>query len=193
MDKILLASKSPRRIEMLKKYYDIDSISSDIEEDIRTNLLPEEMVMSIALKKALNILEKNQFENTIVIAADTIVFDDNILGKPKNYNDAFEMLKALSGKTHKVFTGFALIHSNKDIKIIDYDVTEVEFIEMDDNLIKKYLGTNEYVDKAGAYGIQGFGEILVKKINGPYSNVVGLPISKINYYLKKYFLFDLLK
>lgn len=193
MDKLLLASKSPRRIEMLNKYYEIDSITSNVKEEINTTLLPEEMVMSIALKKALDVLENNKLEDTIVIAADTIVFSNVILGKPKDYYDAYEMLKNLSNKSHKVFTGFALLHSNNDIKVIDYEVTEVEFIELDESLIERYLATNEYMDKAGSYGIQGYGEILVKRINGSYSNVVGLPICKISNYLKEYFGFNLLK
>jgi septum formation protein len=191
-DILLLASKSPRRIEMLSKYCELEIFSPDIEEDIAKFLSVEEAVMSIALKKALNVLDKNKFKNTIVLSADTVVYKEEILGKPKDKDEAYLMLEKLSGGIHSVFTGYAIIHSDSNTKIVDYEKTDVEFFKLNKEIINKYLRTEEYNDKAGAYGIQGFGELLVKRISGSYSNVVGLPISAINNYLRDIFKFDLI-
>jgi septum formation protein len=114
------------------------------------------------------------------------------MGKPKNYEDGFEMIKYLSGKEHKVFTGICIIDMVTNKKVVDYEQTIVEFNVLSDEQIIKYLNTGEYKDKAGSYGIQGYGELLVKKINGCYNNVKGLPLSKLNYLLKKHFSLELL-
>src|SRR5690606_28176532 len=114
------------------------------------------------------------------IAADTIVYLNGIMGKPKNIDEAFHMLKSLSGKTHSVFTGICIIDTETNKKVVDYEKTIVEFNELSDEFIEKYLQTGEYTDKAGAYGIQGYGELLVKRIEGCYNNVKGLPITKLN-------------
>jgi septum formation protein len=179
MDRILLASKSPRRIEILGKYCELDIVPAQIEEVCHTRMRPEEFVMALSLKKALHIAVKDG-KKGLIIAADTIVYKEEILEKPKDRSDAFRMLKVLSGAIHYVYTGFSIIDEEIPLRIIDYDVTEVEFYNHSDDMINSYLDTGEFADKAGAYGIQGFGELLVKSIKGSYSNVVGLPIGKIN-------------
>ena len=184
---IILASKSPRRREILENTKVRFSIEeSQIDEVIKLNELPKETVMRLAYEKALDVANRNR--NSLVIGADTIVvINDTILGKPKDDIEAFSMLKLLSGKTHYVITGFALINLSLDKKIIDCQVSQVTFKELSEQCIKDYLQTKESLDKAGAYGIQGYGGLLVKNIQGDYFNIVGLPISRLSDLLKKYF------
>lgn len=194
MDKLLLASKSPRRIEMLRKYTtDLMIEAPSVDEIVNGRFKPEELVMAIALKKAVSIIQNGHYEDTIILGADTVVYCDRIIGKPRDRDEAYTILKDLSGKTHKVFTGFALMHSNNNKSVIDFEETDVTFEDLTDKMIINYLNTNEYSDKAGAYGIQGYGELLVNSINGSYPNVMGLPINKINRYLWEIYKFDLLK
>ena len=184
---IILASKSPRRREILENTKVRFSIEeSQIDEVIKLNELPKETVMRLAYEKALHVANRNR--NSLVIGADTIVvINDTILGKPKDDIEAFSMLKLLSGKTHYVITGFALINLSLDKKIIDCQVSQVTFKELSEQCIKDYLQTKESLDKAGAYGIQGYGGLLVENIQGDYFNIVGLPISKISDCLKDHF------
>ena len=184
---IILASKSPRRREILENTKVRFSIEeSQIDEVIKLNELPKETVMRLAYEKALDVANRNR--NSLVIGADTIVvINDTILGKPKDDIEAFSMLKLLSGKTHYVITGFALINLSLDKKIIDCQVSQVTFKELSEQCIKDYLQTKESLDKAGAYGIQGYGGLLVENIQVDYFNIVGLPISKISDCLKDHF------
>ena len=184
---IILASKSPRRREILENTKVRFSIEeSQIDEVIKLNELPKETVMRLAYEKALDVANRNR--NSLVIGADTIVvINDTILGKPKDDIEAFSMLKLLSGKTHYLITGFALINLSLDKKIIDCQVSQVTFKELSEQCIKDYLQTKESLDKAGAYGIQGYGGLLVENIQGDYFNIVGLPISKISDCLKDHF------
>ena len=184
---IILASKSPRRREILENTKVRFSIEeSQIDEVIKLNELPKETVMRLAYEKALDVANRNR--NSLVIGADTIVvINDTILGKPKDDIEAFSMLKLLSGKTHYVITGFALINLSLDKKIIDCQVSQVTFKELSEQCIKDYLQTKESLDKAGAYGIQGYGGLLVENIQGDFFNIVGLPISKISDCLKDHF------
>lgn len=191
MKKIVLASNSPRRIEMMKKYVDIITYTPDIEEKVNSFDYPQTTVMKVAFEKALNVCLKYK-ENALIIAADTIVYLDEIMGKPKDETEAYKMLSLLSGKTHYVFTGICIIDTESSKKIVDYEKTQVVFNELTEGLIKRYLKTYEYLDKAGAYGIQGYGELLVKEIHGCYNNVKGLPIAKLNNLLSKHFSYDLL-
>lgn len=191
MKKIVLASNSPRRIEMMKKYVDIITYTPDIEEKVNSFDYPQTTVMKVAFEKALNVYLKYK-ENALIIAADTIVYLDEIMGKPKDEAEAYKMLSLLSGKTHYVFTGICIIDTESSKKIVDYEKTQVVFNELTEGLIKRYLKTYEYLDKAGAYGIQGYGELLVKEIHGCYNNVKGLPIAKLNNLLSKHFSYDLL-
>lgn len=184
---IILASKSPRRREILENTKVRFSVEeSHIDEVIKLNELPKETVMRLAYEKALDVA--NHHKESLVIGADTIVvINDTILGKPKDDIEAYNMLKLLSGKTHYVITGFALINLSLDKKIIDCQVSQVTFKELSEQCIKDYLQTEESFDKAGAYGIQGYGGLLVKNIQGDYFNIVGLPISKISDCLKDHF------
>lgn len=188
MEKIILASASPRRIELLRKYnLNPVAVKAEIQEKVVNGEKPEQIVMALAFEKASWV--SNLFNNgEIIIGADTIVvFNDEILGKPKDKDDAFRMLKTLSGNEHCVITGICVIKANSNIKVIDYEKTYVKFRKLSDEKILKYIDTNEPMDKAGAYGIQGFGEVLVEKINGCYTNVVGVPIGKLDEILNKYF------
>lgn len=192
MKKIILASKSPRRIEMLKRYVnDIIIYSPDTEEKVNSFDFPQTTVMKVAFEKALKAYSDCQ-DKGLIIAADTIVYFDKIMGKPKNKGEAYEMLSFLSGKTHYVFTGICIIDTETSKKIVDYEKTKVSFNDFSQDFIKRYLKTNEYLDKAGAYGIQGYGELLVKEIHGCYNNVKGLPLTKLNNLLTKHFSQNLL-
>lgn len=192
MKKIILASKSPRRIEMLKKYCeDIVIYTPETEESVNHDDYPQTTVMKIALEKAnavLNICE----EQGLIIAADTIVYLNKAMGKPLDYDEGYKMIKELSGKSHKVYTGICICDTETNIKVVDYEETEVFFNELTHDHIIKYLNTGEYRDKAGSYGIQGYGELLVEKIDGCYNNVKGLPLTKLNSLLKKHFSTSLL-
>jgi len=190
---IILASGSPRRKELLEKFgLKIKVITSDIEEKVLENESPKQVSMSLALQKCLDVCKKVEGES-IVIAADTIVvYNGTILGKPNNREEAFNMLKLLNNNSHSVFTGISIIKANSNIKVIDYVETKVSFRYISDDKINNYLDTGEYKDKAGSYGIQGIGSVLVDSITGCYSNVVGLPVTKLDILLKKYFDLNLL-
>ncbi|MBB6622668.1 Maf-like protein [Clostridium gasigenes] len=184
--KYILASASERRQELLHRIVnDFDIIISNFDEDsVRVGKNVEEYVIEIAEGKAIDVI-KNINEDAVVIAADTIVtLDNKILGKPKDENHAFEMLKLLSGKTHRVYSAVVVINTkNKKVeKKCLY--TEVKFSEITDEEIKQYIETREPLDKAGSYGIQGYGGIFVEKINGCYYNVVGLPLNSLNKMIK---------
>ncbi|HBI92471.1 MAG TPA: septum formation inhibitor Maf [Terrisporobacter glycolicus] len=188
---IILASKSPRRREILENTKVRFSVKeSQVDEIIKANESPKETVMRLAYEKALDVANNN--EESLVIGADTIVVINNqILGKPKNEEEAYDMIKLLSGKTHYVITGFALINLSLNKKVIDCEVSQVTFKELSEECIKDYLNTKESLDKAGAYGIQGYGGLLVNNIQGDYFNIVGLPISKISDCLKDHFKINL--
>lgn len=192
MGKLVLASKSPRRIELLSKYMsEIEVIESGIRENMDPYSDPREATMSLAFQKAIDVALKVP-EGDIVIGADTVVFMDMILGKPESKLEAKEMLKMLSGKKHKVVTGIAVINRAEGKKIIDNCVTEVEFRCLTEQMIDAYLSVDEYKDKAGSYAIQGIGDVFVKSIDGSYSNVVGLPICLLDEVLKDHFKTSLL-
>jgi septum formation protein len=188
---IILASASPRRKEILENAnVKFDIIKSTIDEVILDQELPSQVVMRLAFEKCMDIASKN--ESDLVIGADTIVVLDNIiLGKPKDKEDATSMIKKLSGKTHQVITGISLVNLNVNKKIIDYVVSNVKFKDLSEEDIKDYIQTNESLDKAGAYGIQGYGAMLVEEIQGDYFNIVGLPISRLSDLLKKHFSINL--
>ncbi len=181
---IILASASPRRKELLSLIFDDFSvIPSTADEVIPQGLDALKVAEHLAKLKAQDIAEQNK--DSLVIGADTcVIIEKEILGKPKNTEDARRMITLLSGKTHLVVTGCCVIVNGKVESFSE--VTEVEFLNLDESEIEDYIATNEPYDKAGAYGIQGKGALLVKKINGDYFNVVGLPVAKLNSYLKKY-------
>lgn len=175
---IILASKSPRRQELLKLMgFDFQVVLREVDESYPPGLSPSEIAVYISEKKAraFDLL----IENEIVITADTIVsLDGKILGKPENEDHAFEMLSELSGKRHDVITGVSLL---KDHKLSTfYELTEVFFKEISAEQIRYYINTCQPMDKAGAYGIQEWiGLVAVDRINGSYSNVVGLPTHRL--------------
>ena len=147
--------------------------------------------MSLAFQKAYDI--SKLYPDKIVIGADTIVvYDGQVLGKPKDNDDAFRILKLLNGNEHNVITGISLIQNSSNIKIVDYESTLVKFRFLSDKEINNYIETFEPMDKAGAYGIQGQGALLVEKINGCYLNVVGLPLVKLDFLLNKFFKISLI-
>lgn len=184
---IILASASPRRKEILqntKLKFEIQK--SDIEEVILENESPESMVVRLAYEKAYDVAQKNK--DKLVIGADTIVaLDNEVLGKPKDKEEAYQRIKKLSNKTHKVITGISLINISHGMVVNDYVVSLVTFKDLSEDSIKDYINTNESLDKAGAYGIQGYGALLVDNIQGDYFNIVGLPISKLSDLLKDHF------
>lgn len=177
---IILASKSPRRKELLSFITtDFSVKSADVDETLPQGITPDKAVEYLSKIKA----EPFKNENDIVIGADTVVaLDGKILGKPRDDADAFATLKMLSGREHSVFTGVSVI---KGDKIETFSVqTKVKMFELTDEEIEEYIATDEPFDKAGSYGIQGKGSLLVEKIDGDYFNVVGLPISRLNRVLK---------
>lgn len=183
---ITLASKSPRRRKLLKSLgLKFHSISVDLNEDILDGEHPILTVKRLSLHKLE--LAKNKIKSGIIITADTIVvLNKEIIGKPKNEKDAFNILKKLSGKTHIVYTGFAIENVDNQKKIIDYEKTKVTFRVLSDDEINEYIKSGSPMDKAGAYGIQDdYGALFVSKINGCYYNVVGLPLQKLFINLKK--------
>lgn len=172
---IILASKSPRRKELLSLITENFVIQiADTDETLPDGITPAKAVEYLSAIKA------QPFNNGVdtVIGADTVVAIDNtILGKPKNRTDAFNMMKMLSGKYHSVFTGVTVI---KPDGVSTFSVeTRVKFFDLTDGEINSYIDTDEPYDKAGGYGIQGKGSLLVEKIEGDYFNVVGLPISRL--------------
>jgi septum formation protein len=182
----VLASASPRRSELLKMAgltFDIEP--SQVEEIYRDHLTPIEYVLENARNKGKVIAE--QYPESIVISADTIVvLEDEILEKPKDRSHARLLLEKLSGKTHQVYTGFGLIQFARKRDRFDYEKTDVTFRELSDQMIQWYIETNEPYDKAGAYGAQGKGTLLIERVNGCFFNVVGLPLSKFFYILNEF-------
>ena len=181
---IVLASQSPRRRELLSKckvpFLDVKPNSDEI---INNDIPLNEAIALLAEEKALSVFER--YPQALIIGADTIVVDNKeILGKPKDEEDAFRMLKRLSGKRHLVITGVALISEEERLRF--YDETVVEFYELSDDMINEYIRSKEPMDKAGAYGIHGNGGLFVKRIEGDFYSVMGLPIARIYKLLQKY-------
>lgn len=174
--KIILASSSPRRIELLKRLkLNFKTIPAEIDENIDEKE-PINHVLTLAELKAKEVFKKSE-KGQVIIAADTIVYYKQIIGKPKDYNDAFKILKTLSGKWHSVYTGVFILFPNEAVSF--YEKTDVKFKRLSNEIIEFYLSSGEAFDKAGAYAIQGLGSILVEKISGDFYNVMGLPISKL--------------
>ena len=181
---MILASNSKRRQEILKDAgFNFKIITSDIEE-ISDKKIITEKILDIAEKKLEQIAKDNK--NEFILAADTVVeLDGKILGKPKDMEEAFSFLKTLSGNTHKVITAYVFKNISKNILIKEVVVSEVKFLELNNEIINWYLDTGEPFDKAGAYGIQGKGRVLVEKINGDYFSIMGFPISNFLENLRK--------
>jgi septum formation protein len=179
--KIILASASVRRQELLKRIIDkFEIIVSDFDEhSINFDSDCSTYVMKLSEGKASTVCDKIKGE-AIVIGCDTIVyFNGKILGKPKDKEEAFSMLKLLSGNIHQVYSGITIVDKSSDKILKDFVCTSVKFDNLSDEHIRKYIEKGEYEDKAGAYGIQGYGGVLVEEIHGCYYNVVGLPLNKL--------------
>ncbi|NRD75995.1 septum formation inhibitor Maf [Bacillus sp. BRMEA1] len=176
MQNLILASSSPRRKELLETLRLSFAISSsDVDESFDPGLPPEEVVMELAERKARAVFKQNSA--AFVIGADTIVVANNqILGKPADEAEAVRMLQSLSGSQHEVFTGVCIVSPSGCTRF--FERTEVTFWELTEHEIRSYVKSGEPFDKAGAYGIQQLGSMLVKKINGDYFTVVGLPVSR---------------
>lgn len=186
---VILASGSPRRSDLMKQVgFEFRISTCNTDESYDDSLSPAEIVMELSLRKADAVFDKEMPEkDTVVVAADTIVAMDNkILGKPKDRNDAIRMLTELSGKKHQVYTGVTLYYYvNGRVFIENFaDCADVYFRELSHETITAYVDSWEPMDKAGAYGIQGLGAILVDKIDGDYYTIVGLPISKVYHSIK---------
>ena len=183
LPKIILASKSPRRQELLR-LMDVDFriVLKEVDESYPGHLSPQEVAIHIATKKAEAFDE--EIGDEVVLTADTIVvIDGQILGKPETPEHAVEMLKTLSGKVHQVITGVCLLHKHQYNKF--FDVSEVFFRKLTDEEITSYVKKYNPLDKAGSYGIQErIGLIGIERINGSYTNVVGLPTEKLYQQLK---------
>lgn len=177
MKKIILASSSPRRKELLTTAgVEFEIHVREVDESIPVGTLPADAAVMTATKKAKAVA--GDFADCIVIGADTIVVcDDKILGKPENSADAARMLRMLSGREHEVITGVCLIKGEEMRSFAK--ISKVKFYELSDDEINAYVATNEPNDKAGAYGIQGLGCTLVEGIEGDYFNIVGLPVASV--------------
>ena len=181
---MILASNSQRRQEILKDAgFNFKVITSNIEETSDKKIITER-ILDIAEKKLEQIAKNNK--NKFILAADTVVeLSGKIFGKPKNREEAFSFLKTLSGQIHRVITAYVFKNISKNILIKEIVVSEVKFFDLDDETINWYLDTGEPFDKAGAYGIQGYGRILVEKINGDFYSIMGFPISNFLENLRK--------
>ncbi len=182
--KIILASASPRRRELLSVIADDFSVfPSSAEEIVPKGTKNKQVAEILAMLKAKDVAQFHK--DAIIIGADTcVIVEDEILGKPENKADAYRMMKMLSGKTHSVITGCYIICDNRTVS---FSVeTRVEFYDLTEDEIENYINSSEPYDKAGAYGIQGKASLFVKGIEGDYFNVVGLPISRLYNELKKY-------
>jgi len=175
--KLILASSSSRRQEILSSLgYKFTVEAADIDETIDKNMTPQETVMGFAVEKAVRVQRKHPGD--VVVGADTLVFlDGEALGKPEDGKKAAEMLRRLSGRHHEVFTGVAVLSLYGSE--VFFARTYVRFYKLTDEFIARYIATGEPMDKAGAYGIQRFGTLLVEGIEGDYFNVVGLPAAEL--------------
>ena len=186
MKHLILASGSPRRRELMSQVgLDFTVVTSDADENIR-EMEPEDYVRELSSIKAQSVLEQYAYkdDSVIVIGSDTIVYHKGeILTKPKDEEDAFRILKSLEGQIHQVYTGVTICSAHKNVSF--YEKTDVWVYDMTDEEIRDYISTGEPMDKAGSYGIQGLFGIYVKGINGDYNNVVGLPVARLFYEMKK--------
>lgn len=188
--KLILASSSPRRRELLSGLgLSFDVISSDVDESFEPGTKPVDVVKELARRKAFAVANqvKGEHSRTLVIGADTIVVHQNqILGKPKDEHKAIQMLKSLQGNTHEVWTAVCVVQTSDLTSKTEAECTQVEFVPLTDEEVQQYVQTGEPMDKAGAYGIQKIGALLVAGIEGDYFTVVGLPVRKTAALLKEF-------
>lgn len=182
---IILASASPRRKELLHKIVDVfEIVPSSINEDYPTEMKKLDVAEYLATRKALSVYESHK--NDTIIGSDTIiVFNNKIYGKPHTKDEAKEMLKEFSNNTHYVVTGVCVVSSKQTLSFSS--ISEVTFYNLSDEEIDNYLEDDEYKDKAGSYAIQGKASLFIKKINGDYNSIIGLPVAELNRILKNFF------
>ena len=182
---LILASKSPRRQELIRFITDdFEVIVSEAEEILPAHIPPEEAPVYLSAVKARAVAA--QYPDRTVIGADTVVIlDSEVLGKPRDKDDAVDMLHALSGRVHTVVTGCCIIHGGRERSFSE--TTRVEFYPLSDREIEEYVATGDPFDKAGSYGIQGKGSLLVKGIEGDFFNVMGLPVARLSRELRGFF------
>ena len=183
---IILASTSPRRKELLGQIglKDYRILSPDVEEVLDEMLPPAQLVEGLSRQKARAVRGRVD-EDDVIIAADTVVsLEGEVLGKPADEMDAFKMLSALSGNRHQVYTGLTVIRGEQ--VVTEHEMTTVTFRDLDPEEIEHYIATGEPMDKAGAYGIQGIGALLVSGIDGDYFNVMGLPVYRLGRILAQF-------
>ncbi len=177
---IVLASESPQRKKILSGLgVHFTSMPPDSVETMTANPYFSQIAFENSYKKAFSVSEK--YPDSLVIGADTVIeFEGKAIGKPSDIEDAFRILKSLSGMTHHVLTAVTILHWNESIRCVFGDVTEIKMKKSDDMTIKKYIDTVRTIDKAGAYAIQDNGDMLIESISGSFSNVVGLPSEKLS-------------
>ena len=189
LPRLILASQSPRRQELLKRVgLSFRVVLAEVDERHDPKDCPRELVLRLSLAKGAEVAKRNPGE--IVISSDTVVaVDDHVLGKPKDVQEACEMLARLSGRSHDVFTGYAFqfvsTEDGSKLTFLDAQQTRVEFYPLTSEQIHSYVASGEPMDKAGAYGIQDLGALLVKSIQGDYFNVMGFPVSLFYEMLRK--------
>lgn len=181
---LILASSSPRRAELLKQIgLNYQIMVCDVDETLLPGMSPPELVEFLAERKAAAVA-RNLHEG-IVLGADTVVvWQGQVLGKPLNEEDAFSMLVKLQGSTHDVYTGVALIDVHSGKIMVGHEKTRVFFRNIEEDEIRRYVASGEPLDKAGAYGVQGLAAIYINKLEGCYTNVVGLPLARLSVMLK---------
>jgi septum formation protein len=185
-EKLILASKSPRRSELLRAVgWPFEVVPADIDETRHPNETAVDYVKRLAIEKAEAVA--GRLSTGVILAADTtVVVDDHVLGQPSDDEDARRMLKLMNARWHEVLTGVALLRVGKgDDAVSDYEITRVKFSEMSDEEIDWYVATGEPRGKAGAYGIQGRAAILIEEIQGDYFNIVGLPLRLVYKMVRK--------
>jgi septum formation protein len=184
MKRLILASSSPRRAALLKQIgLDFEIKAGSVDEPPLPGLSPPELVERLAESKAAAVVR--DLNDGIVIAADTVVvWQGQILGKPRNGEEAFDMLSKLQGSVHEVFTGVALIDVRSGKVLVEHEKTRVFFRVVERAEISRYVASGEPLDKAGAYGVQGLAAIFIKRLEGCYYNVVGLPLARLSQMLK---------
>lgn len=184
MKTLVLASQSPRRKELLEQVGLSFTVQPSVQEEtVEPGRTPQEVVQQLALQKAGEVFADHP--DAIVLGADTLVaVEGEILGKPKNNEDAARMLRRLSGRTHQVHTGAAVLSDGK--QTVFTETADVTFYPLTESEIQAYIQTEEPADKAGSYGIQGLGAVLVARIEGDYFSIVGLPVAKVVRALKKH-------
>ena len=183
---IILASSSPRRAELLKQIgLNFRILPCEVDETPPPGLSPAQLVELLAERKAIDVAGK--LDEGIVLGADTVVvWQGQLLGKPLNEKDAVEMLSKLQGSAHEVYTGVALVEAGSGKLLVDHEKTGVLFRPLGEKEIRRYVATGEPMDKAGAYAVQGLAAIFINRLEGCYTNVVGLPLARLSVMLKQF-------